>query len=94
MKEIRDKINKEEPELPDVNNMTKEELLDYVLNSFKKYYDAADIKNRARDSSCRDFYQGVGRGFWECERVITEIKGRLKNEEEVIGSVHNTLKIC
>lgn len=84
IKDIRDKINKQETELPDVNNMTKEELLDYVLNSFKKYYDAADIKNRARYSSCRDFYQGVGRGFWECERVVTEIKGRLKNEEEVI----------
>lgn len=82
MKEIQDKINKQEPELPDVNNMTKEELLDYVLNSFKKYYDTADIKNQARYSSCRDFYQGVGRGFWECERVVTEIKGRLKNEEE------------
>ena len=80
MKKIRDKINKQEPELPDVNNMTNEELLDYVLSSFQKYYEAADIKNRARYSSCRDFYQGVGRGFWECERVVTEIKGRLKND--------------
>lgn len=80
MKSIRDKINKQETELPDVDSMTKEELLDYVLNSFKKYYDAADIKNRARYSTCRDFYQGVGRGFWECERVVTEIKGRLKND--------------
>lgn len=80
MKSIRDKINKQEAELPDVNSMTKEELLDYILNSFKKYYDAADIKNRARYSTCRDFYQGVGRGFWECERVVNEIKGRLKND--------------
>ena len=80
MKSIRDKINKQEAELPDVNSMTKEELLDYVLKSFKKYYDAADIKNRARYSCCRDFYQGVGRGFWECERVVNEIKGRLKND--------------
>ena len=80
MKSIRDKINKQEAELPDVNSMTKEELLDYVLNTFKKYYDAADIKNRARYSSCRDFYQGVGRGFWECERIVNEIKGRLKND--------------
>lgn len=80
MKKIRDKITKQEPELPDVNNLTKEELLDYVLNSFQKYYEAADIKNRARYSSCRDFYQGVGRGFWECGRVVTEIKGRLKND--------------
>lgn len=80
IKSIRDKINKQETELPDVYSMTKEELLDYVLNSFKKYYDAADINNRTRYSTCRDFYQGVGRGFWECERVVTEIKGRLKNK--------------
>lgn len=84
IKNIRDTINKQEPELPDVNSMTKEELLDYVLDSFKKYYDTADIKNRAHHSSCRDFYQGVGRGFWECERIVTEIKGRLKNGTEVM----------
>ena len=83
MKSIRDKINKQEAELPDVNSMTKEELLDYVLNTFKKYYDAADIKNRARYSSCRDFYQGVGRGFWECERTINELIGRLENKDNV-----------
>ena len=80
MKSIRDKINKQETELPDVNSMTKEEILDYVLSSFQKYYKAADIKNQARYSACKDFYQGVGRGFWECERVVTEIKGRLKND--------------
>lgn len=80
MKSIRDKINKQETELPDVDSMTKEELLDYVLDSFNKYYDAADIKNRARYSTCKDFYQGVSRGFWECGRVVTEIKGRLKND--------------
>ncbi len=80
MKSIRDKINKMEPELPDVKSMTKEEILDYVLNSFQKYYDVADIKNRAKYSLCRDFYQGVGRGFWECERIVNEIKGRLNND--------------
>ena len=80
MKSIRDKINKQETELSDVDSMTKEELLDYVLKSFKKYYDAADIKNRARFSACKDFYQGVSRGLWECERVVTEIKGRLKSD--------------
>lgn len=80
IKSIRDKINKQETELPDVNNMTKEELLDYVLDSFKKYYDAADIKNLARHSISKNFYQGVGRGFWECERIVTEVKGRLKND--------------
>ena len=80
MKTIQDKINKQETELSDVNSMTKEEILDYVLSSFQKYYEAADIKNRARYSTCKDFYQGVGRGFWECERVVTEIKGRLKND--------------
>ena len=80
MKSIRDKINKQETELRDVDSMTKEELLDYVLDSFKKYYDAADIKNRARYSTCRDFYQGIGRGFWECGKIITEIKGRLNND--------------
>ena len=80
MKSIRDKINKQETELSDVNSMTKEEILDYVLSSFQKYYKAADIKDQARYSTCKDFYQGVGRGFWECERVVTEIKGRLKND--------------
>ena len=80
MKIIQDKINKQETELPDVDGMTKEEILDYVLSSFQKYYEAAYIKNRARYSTCKDFYQGVGRGFWECERVVTEIKGRLKND--------------
>lgn len=80
MKSIRDKINKQETKLPDVDSMTKEELLEYVLDSFKRYYDAADIKNRARYSTCTDFYQGVSRGFYECERVVTEIKGRLKND--------------
>ena len=80
MKTIQDKINKQETELSDVNSMTKEEILDYVLSSFQKYYEAADIKNRARYSTCKDFYQGVSRGFWECERVVTEIKGRLKND--------------
>ena len=80
MKSIRDKINKQETELSDVNSMTKEEILDYVLSSFQKYYEAADIKNRARYSTCKEFYQGVGRGFWECERVVTEIRGRLKND--------------
>lgn len=80
IKSIRDKINKQETELPDVNSMTKEELLDYVLSSFQMYYEAADINNRTRYSTCKDFYQGVGRGFWECERVVTEIKGRLKNK--------------
>ena len=78
MKSIRDKINKQETELPDIDSMTKEELLDYVLNSFKKYYDTADIKNLARYSISKNFYQGVGRGFWECERIVTEVKGRLK----------------
>ena len=80
MKSIRDKINRQETELSDVNSMTKEEILGYVLSSFQKYYEAADIKNRAHYSTCKDFYQGVSRGFWECERVVTEIKGRLKND--------------
>jgi hypothetical protein len=79
LKSIRDKINKQKTELPDVDSMTKEELLDYVLDSFKKYYDSADIKNLARYSISKNFYQGVDRGFWECERIVIEIQGRLKN---------------
>ena len=80
MKSIRDKINKQETELPDVDSMTKEDLLDYVLDSFKKYYDAADIKNLARYSTCKDFYQGLGHGFWDCQRAVTAITGRLNND--------------
>lgn len=56
MKSIRDNINKQETELPDVDSMTKEELLDYVLDSFKKYYNPSDIKNGACYSTCKDFY--------------------------------------
>lgn len=41
-----------------------------------------DIKNRAKYSSCSDFYKGVGRGFWECQRVIAELIGRLENSNE------------
>ena len=75
------KIKKPEIEVEDINNMTKEELLDYIISSFNKYYNDADISNRAKYSCCRDFYEGVARGFWECRRIVNELKGRLDAEK-------------
>ena len=75
------KIKAPEIEVPCVSNMTNEELLDYIISSFNEYYDKSDISNRAKYSSCRDFYQGVARGFWQCERIVNELKGRLNAEK-------------
>ena len=75
------KIKAPEIEVPCVSNMTNEELLEYIVNSFNEYYKNADISNKAKYSSCRDFYQGVSRGFWQCERIVTELKGRLNAEK-------------
>ena len=75
------KIKVPEIEVPCVSNMTNEELLDYIVNSFNEYYHDADISNRAKYSSCRDFYQGVARGFVECRRIVNELKGRLNAEK-------------
>ena len=74
------KIKAPETEVPCVSNMTNEEVLDYIISSFNDYYDKADISNRAKYSSSRDFYQGVSRGFWECRRIVNELKGRLNAE--------------
>ena len=74
-------IKAPETEVPCVSNMTNEELVDYIISSFNKYYDNAEISNRAKYSPCRNFYQGVERGFWECERIVTELKGRLNAEK-------------
>ena len=74
------KIKKPEVEVEDINSMTKEELLNYIIDSFRKYYYDADISNRAKYSSCRDFYQGVTRGLWESERIVKELVGRLNND--------------
>lgn len=65
----------------DVSKLNNIELLDYVLQVTELKYNMMDISNRAKYSTCRDFYQGVGRGFWECRRVINEIKGRINKED-------------
>ena len=75
------KIKATEIEVSCVSNMTNEELLDYIISSFNKCYDNEEISNRAKYSSCKNFYQGVERGFWECERIVTELKGRLNAEK-------------
>ena len=67
-------------EIVDVTTLSNIELLKHILELYELKYQLSDIKNRSKYSTCRDFYQGVGRGFWECERVVTEIKGRLKND--------------
>ena len=74
------KIKKPEVEVEDINNMTKEELLNYIIDSFRKYYSDADIRNRAKYSSARNFYEGVARGLWESERIVKELVGRLNND--------------
>ena len=71
------KIKKPEIEVEDINKMTKEELLNYIIDSFRKYYYDADIDNRAKYSGARNFYEGVARGLWESERIVRELVGRL-----------------
>lgn len=75
------KIKAPEIEVHCVSNMTNEELLDYIISSFNEYYDNADISNRAKYSLCKNFYEGVGRGFWECKRIVNELKERLDAEK-------------
>lgn len=69
-----------EDALIDISKLNNIELLDYILQLTELKYNMMDISNRAKYSTCRDFYQGVGRGFWECRRVINEIKGRINKE--------------
>ena len=66
----------------DVSTMSNTELLNHILELYRLNYELMDIKNRSEYSTCRDFYQGVGRGFWECERTIKELIGRLGNINE------------
>ena len=66
----------------DVSTMSNTELLKHILELYRLNYELMDIKNRSEYSTCRDFYQGVGRGFWECERTINELIGRLGNINE------------
>ena len=67
----------------DISTMSNTELLKYILELYRLNYELMDIKNRSKYSTCRDFYQGVGRGFWECERTINELIGRLENKDNV-----------
>ena len=67
----------------DISTMSNTELLKHILELYTLNYELMDIKNRSRYSTCRDFYHGVGRGFWECQRVIVELIGRLENNDNV-----------
>ena len=67
----------------DVNTMSNTELLKHILELYRLKYELMDVKNRSKYSTCRDFYKGVGRGFWECERTINELIGRLGNTDNV-----------
>ena len=67
----------------DVSTMSNIELLRHILELYKLNYKLMDIKNRSKYSTCRDFYQGVGHGFWECERTINELIGRLEDKDNV-----------
>lgn len=66
----------------DISKMSNTELLKHILELYRLNYELMDIKNRSNYSTCRDFYQGVGRGFWECERTVNELIGRLENSNE------------
>lgn len=67
----------------DISTMSNIELLKHILELYKLNYELMDIKYRSKYSSCREFYQGVGRGFWECERTVNELIGRLENNDNV-----------
>lgn len=70
-------------EIVDVTTLSNIELLKHILELYRLNYELMDIKNRSKYSTCRDFYQGVSRGFWECERTINELIGRLENRDNV-----------
>ena len=70
-------------EVVNISTMSNIELLKHILELYRLNYELMDIKNRSKYSACRDFYQGVGRGFWECERTINELIGRLENKDNV-----------
>lgn len=72
-------------EVVKLSTMTNEELLDYIRDRLKEYYDSVNIsayiKYAAHDKTAQ-FYKGIDRGLWECQRIINEIKGRLMIEQE------------
>lgn len=67
----------------DISTMSNIELLKHILELYELKYQLSDIKNRSKYSTCRDFYKGVDRGFWQCERTINELIGRLENKSDV-----------
>ena len=75
--------NNSKEHVVDITTTSNTELLKHIMDTYHDNYKKMDIKNRAMYSTCRDFYQGVGRGFWECQRVIAELIGRLENNDNV-----------
>lgn len=67
----------------DISTMSNTELLKHILELYELKYQLLDIKNRSKYSTCKDFYRGADRGFWECERTINELIGRLENKDNV-----------
>ena len=67
----------------DISTMSNTELLKHILELYELNYQLMDIKNRSEYSTCKEFYKGIGRGFWECERTINELIGRLENKDNV-----------
>ena len=72
-------------EIVKLGTMSNEELLAYICDRLKEFYDSVNIsayiKYAAHDKSAQ-FYKGMSRGLWECERIVNEIKGRLAVEQE------------
>lgn len=75
------KIQAPVSELPDINSMTKSELLDYIIESIDKDIVNKDIPTFARYSIERDFYEGMLRGYRICQQIIHELKGRMDQYE-------------
>ena len=67
----------------DISTMSNVELLKHIMGLYRLNYELMDIKNRSKYSTCRDFYQGVGRGFWHCQQTVNELIGRLENKDNV-----------
>ena len=67
----------------DISTMSNIELLKHILELYELKYQLLDINNRSKYSTCKDFYRGADRGFWECERIINELIGRLENKDNV-----------
>ena len=67
------KIKAPKVDVPDVNNMTKEELLYYLITKIEQDYSDKDLANREAYSGAKNFYEGMSRGYWECLRMIKEL---------------------